>query len=134
MRTRERWFAPLLQRSLGATSFIRGVFPHSSFRLVKRIVRKGKMIRHIRFENEGKRLVVARSEVDLDHSSPRLVNLLMNTDSSIGDIIKPFNVRRTRLRSTTRTREFHFTGDIKARVWERFYIPSASKKKKSVIN
>jgi chorismate-pyruvate lyase len=81
------------------------------------------MIRQIRFVLNGHTLVQARAEVDLVNSSSVVVKLLKETNTPIGEIVRKYKVRRTRLRSTTRTREFHFIGDLKAKIWERFYVP-----------
>jgi hypothetical protein len=129
MRAVQRWYSPLLQRSIGTTSFVQQAYPGCVFRLDKREINKGKMIRQIRFELDGQTIVQARAEVDLDHSSPAVSKLLKETNTPIGEIVRSYKVRRTRLRSTTRTREFHFVGDLRAKVWERFYVP----KKKSPL-
>lgn len=123
MRAVQRWYSPLLQHSIGTTNLVQEKYPGCVFRLDKREIQKGKMIRQIRFEIQGQRLVQARAEVDLLHSSPAVVKLLKETNTPIGEIVRNYKVRRTRLRSTTRTREFHFIGDLRAKVWERFYAP-----------
>lgn len=122
MRTPSRWYTPLLTQSIGTTSFVRERYPTCKFRIEKRIIHHNKMVRHIRFVVGGKTVVHARAEVDLVHSNPRVVELLRDTETPMGQIVESFNVRRTRLRSTTRTREFHFIGDLEAKVWERFYV------------
>lgn len=121
MRTFDRWYAPLLDQQMGTTLYIRSRFPKATFHLEKRLNQRHQMIRHIRFELNGKMIVHARSCVDLDQSSPDVIRMLNETDMPIGEIIKQFKVRRTRQRSTSRTREVHFNGDLHAKVWERFY-------------
>ena len=117
-----RWFATLLSRPIGTTLFIRDTFPDGEFHLEKRKTTSSKMMRHIRFDWHGHTIAKAYSEVDVRKSSPKVIRLLRETNKPIGEIVEQFNVRRTRLRSTTRSREFHFTGDLHARVLERFYV------------
>jgi chorismate-pyruvate lyase len=107
---------------MGTTAFVRKYYPTTTFHLEKRVTHAGKMVRRVRFELDGEKLVHARSEVNLSTSKPGLVRLLHETSLPLGEIVRRFNVRRTRLRSTTRTREFHFVGDLHAKVWERFYV------------
>ncbi|MEK6902529.1 MAG: hypothetical protein AABX02_03000, partial [archaeon] len=124
----DRWYAPLLQRQMGTTLFVRDHFPQATFHIEKRLNQRHQMIRHIRFELRGKMIVHARSCVDLDLTKPAVIRLLKETDLPIGEIVKKFNVHRTRQRSTSRTREVHFNGDLHAKVWERFYnLPSSTK-------
>lgn len=123
MRAVQRWYSPLLQHSIGTTNLVQKTYPGCVFRIDRREIHQGKMIRQIRFELDGQTLVQARAEVDLEHSSPAVAKLLRETQTPIGEIVRSFKVRRTRLRSTTRTREFHFVGDLKAKIWERFYVP-----------
>lgn len=127
MRASQRWYSPLLQQSIGTTDLVQKTYPGCVFRIDKREILKDKMIRQVRFELNGQTLVQARAEVDLGQSSPAVAKLLRETETPIGEIVRSYHVRRTRLRSTTRTREFHFVGDLHAKVWERFYVP----KKKS---
>lgn len=127
MRTLDRWYAPLLEKQMGTTLYIRGRFPQAVFHIERRVNQRDQMIRHIRFELGGKTIVRARSCVDLSQSSPDVVRMLNETDTPIGEIVKRFNVRRTRQRSTSRTREVHFSGDLHAKVWERFYTLPAPK-------
>ena len=90
------------------------------------------MFRWIRFDLDGKTIVRARSMVDLDKSNPAVTKALRTTNQSIGTIIKKSRVRRTRFKSTTRTRSFHFLGDLNARVWERYYhLPSEKRTAKN---
>jgi len=123
MRAVHRWYSPLLQHSIGTTNLVQEKYPGCVFRLDRREIHQGKMVRQIRFEIQGQRLVQARAEVDLENSSPAVVRLLKETNTPIGEIVRNYKVRRTRLRSTTRTREFHFVGDLRAKIWERFYVP-----------
>lgn len=118
---RERWFAFLLTRPMGATLYLRDHFPRVRFHIEKRLIRGNKMHRWIRFDLDGKTILRARSVVDLHLSNPRVAELLRTTDEPIGAIVKKFRVKRTRLKSTTRSRSFHFMGDLHARVHERFY-------------
>jgi chorismate-pyruvate lyase len=118
---RERWFAFLLARPVGATFYLKDHFPQARFHLEKRIIRGSKMYRWIRFDLDGKTIVRARSTIDMALTNPRVAKLLRTTDEPIGSIVKKFHVKRTRLKSTTRSRSFHFLGDLHARVHERFY-------------
>ncbi len=118
---RARWFAPLLNRPVGATQFLKEQFPAVKFHLEKRIIRGGKMYRWIRFDLDGKTVLRARAVVDLQKSRPAISKALRKTDLPIGSIIQKYHVKRTRLKSTTRSRSFHFLGDLHASVWERFY-------------
>ena len=122
MRSSQRWYRPLLERSIGTTDLVQKEYPDCVFRLDKREIQQNRMIRQIRFELHGQTIVQARAEVDLNRSSPAVAKLLRETDTPIGEIVRSFRTRRTRLRSTTRTREFHFIGDLHAKVWERFYV------------
>ncbi len=72
----------------------------------------------------------ARSEIDIVHTLPSIIRELNEEKKSIGDIIQKFKVKRTRLRSTTRTREFHFTGDMHATIRERFFMEPRKRIKK----
>ncbi len=120
----DRWYAPLLTRPIGATLFLLERFPTVQFHIEKRVIRGEKMYRWIRFDLDGKTVLRARSVVDLKKSNPAIVKLLRATDHPIGALIKKYHVKRTRLKSTTRTRSFHFLGDLDAHVWERFYLLS----------
>lgn len=117
----DRWFAPLLARPIGATFFLHEHFPSVKFYIEKRVIRGDKMFRWIRFDLDGKTIVRARAVVDLKKSKPAVSKSLRSTDLPIGAIVKKYRVRRTRLKSTTRSRSFHFLGDLDAHVWERFY-------------
>lgn len=121
----DRWFAPLLSRPIGATLFLHERFPGVTFHIDKRVIRGGKMFRWIRFDLDGKTIVRARAVVDLEKSNPAVTKSLRSTNQPIGSIVKKYHVRRTRLKSTTRSRSFHFLGDLDAHIWERFYhLPS----------
>lgn len=121
MRTVDRWYAPLLREQMGTTLYIQRLFPTATFHIEKRLNQRHEMLRHIRFELNGKMIVHARARVDLTRTKPEIVSLLKDTNRPIGEIITHFNVHRTRQRSTSRTREMHFNGDLHATVWERFY-------------
>ncbi|MFH0969864.1 MAG: hypothetical protein V1776_00150 [Candidatus Diapherotrites archaeon] len=121
-----RWFATLLKHPIGTTHFVMENFPTAIFKLESRRNSSDKMVRHIRFDYNGKPIVHAISEVDMKKSAPSVVRLLQETNLPIGEVVRRFNVRRTRLRSTTRSREFHFVGDLHARVLERFYVARQS--------
>lgn len=123
---RARWFAPLLNRPVGATQFLKKQFPAVTFHLEKRVIHAGKMYRLIRFDLDGKTVLRARAIVDLKKSHPAISTALRKTNLPIGTIIQNYHVKRTRLKSTTRSRSFHFLGDLHASVWERFYhLPPA---------
>lgn len=85
------------------------------------------MIRSIRFELNGQTILRGRSEIDLTKTKPALVAQLRKTDLPLGLLLDKYHVHRTRVRATTRTREFHFNGDLRATLFERFY-PIADKK------
>lgn len=119
---RPRWYAPLLKASYGTYFFVRERFPEAKFKVDRQTVTAKKIRRTIHFEIEGKPIVQARSEIDISHTLPLIIRELKEEKKSIGDIIQKFKVKRTRLRSTTRTREFHFTGDMHATIRERFFM------------
>ncbi len=122
----KRWYAPLLKHPEGATLFVHKLFPHATFFLEKRESTPTKMIRHVHFELGGVTILRARSEIDLSKTRPALVKILRETNLPLGIIIQKFNVRRTRVRYTSRTRAFHFIGDLHGKIWERFYtLPSS---------
>lgn len=126
-----RWFASLLTSPVGATSFLREHYPSVQFHLEKRVIRSGKMLRWVRFDLDGKTILRARSIVDLEKSNPAVSNALRKTNQPIGAIVKKYAVKRTRLKTTTRSRSFHFLGDLHAYVWERFYLlPRSTVEKK----
>lgn len=87
------------------------------------------MIRSIRFELNGQTILRGRSEIDLTKTKPALVAQLRKTDAPLGLLLEKYRVHRTRVRATTRTREFHFNGDLHATLFERFY-PVSDKKLK----
>ncbi len=118
---RERWFAVLLARPLGATLYLREHYPSVRFHIEKRFVRGEKMYRWIRFDLGDKTILRARSIVDLKKSHPDVARLLRTTNEPIGAIIKKYRVKRTRLKTTSRSRSFHFIGDLHADIHERFY-------------
>ncbi|MDP2665879.1 MAG: hypothetical protein Q8P05_00015 [Candidatus Diapherotrites archaeon] len=117
-----RWFAPLLKNPLGATRFVRTSFPKTTFFLEQRVTRDNNLIRQIRFDLDGKTILRGRAIIDLDKTDPRIVRILLHTKKPIGEILTQYPARRTRLRATTRSREFHFHGGLHAKVWERFYL------------
>ncbi len=126
----KRWYAPLLKHPEGTSFFIHEFFPDAQYFLEKVEVRDRRMIRHVRFELDGHVLQRGRSEIDLDRTHPKLIELLRTTNIPLAQLVKGFHVHRTRVRSTTRTREFHFNGDLHAKLFEHFY-PLSQKKRSS---
>lgn len=117
----KRWYTPLLKHPRGTSVFIHEIFPDAHF-FVEKIERKqGKVIRHVRFELNGKVILRGRSEIDLVRTHPKLAAALQKKDHPLGLLIEKYRVHRTRVRATTRTREFHFNGDLRAKLFERFY-------------
>lgn len=119
--SKERWYASLLLHPVSATKYIREHFPDAVFSVAKRETKSGKMIRSVHFSLDGKIILHARSVIDLKQTKPEIVRLLRKTDQPLAEVIAPFRVRRTRMRATTRTGEFHYLGDVHAIIWERFY-------------
>lgn len=127
----KRWYAPLLKHPQGTSFFVHEIFPEAKFFLEKEEISPEKMIRHIRFEVGGHTILRGRSEVDLTKTNPKLATLIRKTNQPLGLLIQKFRVQRTRVRATTRTREFRFRGDLHATLFERFYpLLAATKKKK----
>ena len=124
---RPRWYAPLLKHSNGTSLFVYDHFPHAKFFVEKQTITPKKIKRVVHFAVDGKPIVRARSEVDATQTLPAILSELREGKRPIGLIVKDYNVKRTRLRATSRTREFHFTGDLRARIFEHFYL---EKKKK----
>ncbi len=118
---KERWYASLLLHPVSATKYIRENFSEAKFRLIRRETKQGFMIRNIQFTIDGKTILRARSVIDLKKTHPQIVKMLRETNKPLAEIILGFRVRRTRMRSTTRTGQFHYLGDVHAKVWERFY-------------
>ncbi len=125
----KRWYAPLLKHPRGTSVFIHEIVPSAEFIVEKTEKRAKKMIRHIRFDVDGHTVLRGRSEIDLTKTAPKLADALLNTDQPLGLLIKDYKVHRTRVRATTRTREFHFNGDLHAKLFERFYALPVAKKK-----
>ena len=124
----KRWYSPLLKHPQGTAVFIHEILPDAQF-IVEKVDRKpGRAVRHIRFELDGKVILRGRSEIDLARTHPDLVDALVKTDAPLGLLIKKYRIHRTRVRATTRTREFHFNGDLHAKLFERFYSLPANKK------
>mgnify|MGYP001615511111 CR=1 FL=1 len=119
--SKARWYAPLLKHPQAATFFIHDVFPTAHFYLEEREIHTNRMIRHVRIDLDGKTILRARSEIDLTKTKPALVRMLRETNTPLAYAIKKFNVRKTRVRCTSRTRAFHFMGDLHGKIWERFY-------------
>lgn len=119
--SKERWFASLLMHPVSATKYIREHFPDALFTISKRETKSGQMIRNVHFLLDGKMILHARAVVDLNKTKPEIVRLLRKTDKPLAEVIAPFRIRRTRMRATTRTGEFHYIGDVTAKIWERFY-------------
>ncbi len=127
---RPRWYAPLLQHSNGTSLHVYSTFPDAKFFLEKQVVTPKIIRRVVRFEVNGKPIVRARSEVQVEGTKPAIIRELRMGKRPIGLIVKDYKVKRTRLRATSRTREFHFTGDLHARITERFFSDPRVKKKK----
>lgn len=116
-----RWYAPLLEHPESTAFYVHKLFPKAKFTIKKDEI-GGKLIRHFEMY-VGKDIILrGRSEVDMKRTHPKLVSLLVTTDTPLGILIKDFNVRRTRVRSTSRSREYHFTGDLHAMLRERFFL------------
>ncbi len=119
---RPRWYAPLLRHSIGTSLFVYNHFPRARFFVEKQTITPKNIKRVVHFEVDGKPIVRARSEVDVASTVPGILKELREGKRPIGLIVKDYNVKRTRLRATTRTREFRFIGDMHARIFERFYL------------
>lgn len=126
---KERWYAPLLKHPGPSMIFIHTLFPEAKFHLEKREINASRMMRHVRIDLYGQTILRARSEIDLTKTKPALVKLLRETDAPLAFVIEKFNVRRTRVKCTSRTRSFHFIGDLRGEIWERFYPAPTSKEK-----
>ncbi len=125
----KRWYAPLLRHPQGTSVFIHSIFPHATFVLEKTEKRPGKIIRYVRFEVDGHPILRGRSEIDLTKTNPKLGELLSTTHQPLAPLLEKYSVHRTRVRATTRTREFHFVGELHAKLFERFYSLPPEKKK-----
>jgi len=117
-----RWFTDLLKHPESTAFFAHSLFPEATLKLTKKETPSGKMVRHIEMRLKGHLILKGRSEIDLHQSNPKLVELLRTTDQPLGILVKGFRVRRTRVRATSRTREYHFIGDLHAKVWDRFFM------------
>ncbi len=120
--TNRRWFTELLKHPESTAFFAHSLFPDAKLKLTKKETPNGKMIRHFEMRVKGQLILKGRSEIDLSASNPKLVERLRSTDQPLGLLVKDFNVRRTRVRATSRTREYHFIGDLHAKVWDRFFV------------
>lgn len=125
---RPRWYAPLLQHANGTSLHVYATFPAAKFFVEKQTITPKLIRRVVRFEVDGKPIVRARSEVKVEGTKPAILKELRDGKRPIGLIVKDYKVKRTRLRATSRTREFHFTGDLNARIIERFYTGPTTKK------
>ncbi|QQR92807.1 MAG: hypothetical protein IPJ89_01015 [Candidatus Iainarchaeum archaeon] len=126
---RPRWYAPLLQHSNGTSLHVYATFPKAKFFMEKQVITPKFIRRVVRFEVDGKPVVRARSEVLVAGTKPAILKELRDGKRPIGLIVKDYKVKRTRLRATSRTREFHFTGDLDARITERFFVGPHTKTK-----
>ncbi|MBI4043966.1 MAG: hypothetical protein HY393_04140 [Candidatus Diapherotrites archaeon] len=122
---RIRWFAPLLEKPLGTTQFVRKIFPDAQFRLVHQTIHPTKIVRTIQFELNGQVIARGRSEVDVLPTAPQALGAIRTGKLPLGIIAQRFKVKRSRMHTTTRTRSFKMTGDIHAKIWERFYLARA---------
>lgn len=118
----QRWFTELLKHPESTAFYAHKLFPQAQVKLWKKETPSGKMVRHFEMRADGQLILKGRSEVDLPASNPLLVKKLRSTDQPLGILVKDFKVRRTRVRATSRTREYHFIGDLHAKVWERFFV------------
>ena len=118
----KRWFTDLLKHPESTAFYAHTLFPDAKVKLSKKETPSGKMVRHFEMLVDGQLILKGRSEVDMNTSNPLLVKKLRSTDQPLGVLVKEFRVRRTRVRATSRTREYHFIGDLHAKVWERFFV------------
>jgi hypothetical protein len=125
-----RWYAPLLKHPQGTSVFIHAIFPRATFVLEKIEKLPGKVVRHVRFDVDNYTILRGRSEIDLTKTNPKLSELLSTTRQPLTLLLEKYAVHRTRVRATTRTREFHFVGDLHAKLFERFYSLPLEKMKK----
>ncbi|MBM3281853.1 MAG: hypothetical protein FJY86_00745 [Candidatus Diapherotrites archaeon] len=126
----KRWYAPLLKNPQGTSVFIHSLLPTAKYVFEKIEKRPGKIIRYIRFDVDGHTILRGRSEIDLTKTNPKLGELLSTTHQPLAPLLEKYRVHRTRVRSTTRTREFHFVGELHAKLFERFYsLPPKQKKR-----
>lgn len=121
-KTNQRWFSDLLKHPESTAFYAHKLFPDATTKLTKKETPSGKMIRHFEMRVNGHLILKGRSEVDALRSNALLVKKLRTTETPLGLLVREFHVRRTRVRATSRTREYHFIGDLHAKVWERFYI------------
>jgi hypothetical protein len=123
-----RWFTELLKHPESTAFFAHKIFPDATIKLWKNELPSGKMVRHFEMYVNHSLILKGRSEVDMNTSNPVLVKKLRSTNQPLGILVKDFRVRRTRVRATSRTREYHFIGDLHAKVWERFFVYRPKKK------
>ena len=126
--SKARWYAPLLVHPESTAFYVHKLFPHATFK-IKRDEVGGKHVRHFEMYVGEHLILRGRSEVDMKRTHPELVSLLVTTDTPLGLLIKGFHVRRTRVRATSRSREYHFTGDLHAVLRERFFLLPENLKK-----
>lgn len=119
-----RWYAPLLNHPKGTSELVHSIFPEAVFVLEGQEKKSNKLIRRVRFDLNGRPIMRARSEIDMLKTKPALLKVLHTTKMPLGLIIEKFHVRRTRVRCTSRTRSFHFIGDLHGKILERFYYLS----------
>ena len=132
---RQRWYAPLLKASYGTSLFVMEQFPNVKFKVDRQTVTAKKIKRVVHFEVDGQPIVLARSEIDIAKTKPQIVRELKEGKKPMGLILQKFKVKHTRLRATSRTREFHYTGDMNAKIWERFLVePRRAEKNKLPAN
>jgi hypothetical protein len=123
-----RWFTDLLKHPESTAFYAHKLLPNAEIKLSKKETPNGKMVRHFEMWVDGQLILKGRSEVDTHASNPALVKKLRSTDQPLGILAKDFHVRRTRVRATSRTREYHFIGDLHAKIWERFFVHHSKKK------
>ncbi len=117
----KRWYASLLKHPRGTAELIHTIFPSAQFVLEKQEKKTNKLVRHVRFDLRGQTIMRARSEIDVLKTSPKVLKLLQENKIPLGIILKKFNIRHTRVKCTSRTRSFHFIGELHGKIWERFY-------------
>ncbi len=118
--SKARWYAPLLEHPESTAFYAHKLFPTATTKITKKETAT-KMVRHFEMLLDGHIILRGRSEVDLLHTDPSLLKKLRETNKPLGLLVRDFNVRRTRVRATSRTREYHFVGDLHGKVWERFF-------------
>lgn len=125
--SKARWYAPLLEHPESTAFYAHKLFPTATTKITKKET-PVKMVRHFEMYVEGHLILRGRSEVDINQTDPALLKKLRETNEPLGLLVRGFHVRRTRVRATSRTREYHFVGDLHGKVWERFFTIPAKKK------